>query len=64
MHEMNLKSLDFNLLVALKALLEEKHVTRAADRISLSQPAMSRALAKLRVIFNDPLLVKGTNGLC
>jgi DNA-binding transcriptional LysR family regulator len=63
MHEINLKSLDLNLLVALKALLEEKHVTRAAERIHLSQPAMSRALGKLRIIFNDPLLVKGKNGL-
>lgn len=63
MHEMNLKSLDLNLLVALKALLEEKHVTRAAERIYLSQPAMSRALGKLRIIFNDPLLIKGKDGL-
>jgi len=64
MHETNIKSLDLNLLVALKALLEEKHVTRAADRIGLSQPAMSRTLARLRTMFNDPLLVKGAKGLC
>src|SRR6516162_5416402 len=64
MHKMNVKSLDFNLLVALKVLLDEKHVTRAAERIGLSQPAMSRALGRLRVIFNDPLLVKSTKGLC
>jgi len=64
MHEMNIKSLDLNLLVALKALLDEKHVTRAADRIGLSQPAMSRALGRLRVMFRDPLLVKSTKGLC
>jgi DNA-binding transcriptional LysR family regulator len=64
MHELNIKSLDLNLLVALKALLDEKHVTRAADRIGLSQPAMSRALGRLRVMFRDPLLVKGAKGLC
>lgn len=64
MHEKNLKSLDLNLLIALKSLLEEKHVTRAAEKINLSQPAMSRALGKLRIIFNDPLLVKSTQGLC
>ncbi|EKD71727.1 MAG: Transcriptional regulator, LysR family protein [uncultured bacterium] len=63
MHEMNIKKLDLNLLIALKALLEEKHVSRAAERIGLSQPAMSRALAKLRRVLNDPLLVKGANGL-
>lgn len=63
MHKMNIKSLDLNLLVALKALLEEKHITRAAIRVGLSQPAMSRALARLREVFNDPLLVRGANGL-
>ncbi|HSW69402.1 MAG TPA: LysR family transcriptional regulator [Gammaproteobacteria bacterium] len=61
---MNIKSLDLNLLVALKALLDEQHVTRAADRIGLSQPAMSRALGRLRVMFRDPLLVKSAKGLC
>lgn len=63
MRETNLKTLDLNLLVALNALLEEKHVTRAAERISLSQPAMSRALSRLREMFKDPLLVKGTRGM-
>lgn len=63
MHETNIRSIDLNLLVALKALLEEKHVTRAADKIHLSQPAMSRALGRLRKMLNDPLLVKGPAGL-
>lgn len=62
MHKTNLRSLDLNLLVALKALLDEKHVTRAANRIGLSQPAMSRALGRLRVLFKDPLLVTSGNG--
>ena len=64
MREVNLKSIDLNLLVALKALLEEKHVSRAAERVALSQPAMSRALARLRRLFQDDLLVRGTAGLC
>lgn len=63
MRETNLQKIDLNLLVALNALLEEKHVSRAAERISLSQPAMSRALARLRDTFQDPLLVKGTRGM-
>jgi DNA-binding transcriptional LysR family regulator len=63
MHKVNIKSLDLNLLVALSALLEEKHVSRAALRANLSQPAMSRVLGRLRVMFADPLLVKGTRGM-
>ena len=63
MREVNLAALDLNLLVALKALLEERHVTRAAEKVGLSQPAMSRALGRLRVMFKDPLLVKGTSGM-
>ena len=63
MHQTNLRTIDLNLLVALNALLEEKHVTRAAERISLSQPAMSRALSRLREMFQDPLLVKGIGGM-
>lgn len=63
MREVNLRSFDLNLLTALKALLDEKHVTRAADKIGMSQPAMSRALARLRTMFQDPLLVKTSNGL-
>ncbi|HEY4000137.1 MAG TPA: LysR family transcriptional regulator [Candidatus Xenobia bacterium] len=57
---MNIGSLDLNLLVPLKALLEERHVTHAAERVGLSQPAMSRALQRLRDMFEDPLLVRGS----
>ncbi|WP_369250066.1 LysR family transcriptional regulator [Streptomyces sp. R41] len=53
---MNLASLDLNLVVALRALLEERNVTRAGKRIGLSQPAMSAALARLRRHFDDDLL--------
>jgi DNA-binding transcriptional LysR family regulator len=55
---MNLAALDMNLLVALESLLEEASVGRAADRVSLSQPAMSHALKRLRVLLGDPLLVR------
>lgn len=63
MRDVHLSSLDLNLLVALKALLDERNVTRAADSVGLSQPAMSRALQRLRVMFKDPLLVKGAGGM-
>lgn len=53
---MRFKGLDLNLLVALDALLEEGSVTRAAERLYLSQPAVSAALARLRDWFGDPLL--------
>lgn len=57
-HMMNLAALDLNLLVALEALLEETSVGRAADRVALSQPAMSHALKRLRLLLGDPLLVR------
>jgi LysR family transcriptional regulator, nod-box dependent transcriptional activator len=55
---MNLGGLDLNLLVAIDALLGERSVTRAAQRVGLSQPGMSNALARLRRVFGDPLLVR------
>src|SRR6187455_3136220 len=54
----HLATVDLNLLRALHALLIERHVGRAARRASTSQPAMSRALAKLRLLFSDELLVR------
>lgn len=55
----NLRSIDLNLLVVLDALLEEAHVSRAAVRLGLSQPAASSALDRLRHLFQDPLLERG-----
>ncbi|MFC9947912.1 LysR family transcriptional regulator [Streptomyces pratensis] len=55
---MNLASLDLNLVVSLRALLEERNVTRAGQRIGLSQPAMSASLARLRRHFDDDLLAR------
>lgn len=57
-----LQRVDLNLLVALAVLLEERHVSRAADRIGLSQPATSRALQRLRHTLDDELLVRTRNG--
>ena len=53
---------DLNLLGPLVALLDERHVSRAAARANLSQPAMSRALARLREALGDELLVRGSRG--
>ena len=60
---MNIQNFDLNLLLALDALLKEQHVTRAAMRIGLSQPAMSNALARLRDLLDDPLLVRAAKGM-
>jgi DNA-binding transcriptional LysR family regulator len=63
MRDVHLEGLDLNLLVALRALLAERHVTRAAERIGLSQPAMSHALKRLRDLLGDPLLVRTSSGM-
>ncbi|WP_320773831.1 LysR family transcriptional regulator [Streptomyces sp. CRN 30] len=55
---MKLSRLDLNLVVALRALLEERNVTRAGQRVGLSQPAMSAALSRLRRHFDDDLLAR------
>jgi DNA-binding transcriptional LysR family regulator len=60
---MNLRSLDLNLLVVLDALLGEAHVSRAAHRLNLSQPAVSSALQRCRDLFGDRLLERGRGGM-
>lgn len=60
---LNLRAVDLNLLVALDALLEEGHVSRAAARIGLSQPAMSNALERCRHVFKDTLLERAPGGM-
>lgn len=57
-----LAGVDLNLLLTLDALLTERHVTRAARRRGPTQPAVSHALARLRKLFGDPLLVRGPGG--
>lgn len=60
---MNVNRVDLNLLVYLDALLRERNVTRAAHQLSLSQPAMSNGLRRLRELFDDPLLVRTSEGM-
>ena len=63
MQDVHLQRLDLNLLVALDALIAERNVTRAAERLGLSQPAVSHALARLRKALGDPLLVRAPRGM-
>jgi DNA-binding transcriptional LysR family regulator len=60
---MKLHQLDLNLLLALDALISLKSVTRAAEKLFVSQPAMSHALNRLRDFFQDPLLVRTPQGM-
>ena len=60
---MNLRSIDLNLLVVLDALLDEAHVSRAAAKLNLSQPATSSALDRCRHLFGDALLERGKGGM-
>lgn len=62
MHKVNLRTIDLNLLVILQALLLVKHVTKASQQLNMSQPAVSRALQRLRKVFNDPLLIRTSIG--
>ena len=59
----NPRALDLRLLLAFDAVMSELHVTRAVRATGLSQPAMSHALARLRNLFGDPLLVRTTRGM-
>ncbi|UPG90217.1 LysR family transcriptional regulator [Luteibacter aegosomaticola] len=58
-----LRQLDLNLLKALDALLDERHVTRAAGRLGVTQPAMSAMLGRLRETFSDPLFARTGRGI-
>lgn len=63
MHEIDLSSVDLNLLVVFDAVIQERHVGRAAIRLSLSQSATSHALGRLRAVFDDPLFVRHPRGI-
>ncbi len=60
---MNINRIDLNLLVYLDVLLRERNVTKAANHLGLSQPAMSNGLRRLRDLFEDPLLVRTSEGM-
>lgn len=59
----DIRNLDLNLLKTLDALLDERSVTRAAQRLSLSQPAVSGMLTRLRDYFDDPLFIRAPHGI-
>ena len=58
-----LARIDLNLLVSLHILIQEGSVSRAADRLSITQPAMSKTLGRLRETFDDPLFVRSKRGI-
>jgi DNA-binding transcriptional LysR family regulator len=58
----SLRTIDLNLLTILEAVLQERHVSRAAERLGMSQPAVSHALTRLRRQFGDELLVRAAPG--
>src|SRR5262245_16213581 len=60
---MNIERIDLNLLVYLDVLLRERNVTRAASYLNITQPAMSNGLRRLRELFDDPLLVRTSEGM-
>lgn len=59
----SLSRIDFKLLYSFQVLIEECNVTRAADRLCISQPAMSKTLMRLKEVFNDPLFTRTAYGL-
>jgi DNA-binding transcriptional LysR family regulator len=63
MKAVHLANIDLNLLVVFDALVAEGHATRAAERIGLTQPAVSHALNRLRALFGDPLFVRSPRGM-
>ena len=58
-----LSRIDLNLLVAFQVLMQEKNVTRAAERLFVTQPAMSKTLNRLRNLLDDELFVRSAHGL-
>ena len=60
---MNLSSVDLNLLVAFDILIKEQNLSRAADKLGLTQPAMSKRLSRLRSLFGDELLTRTSKGM-
>src|ERR1700691_2000349 len=60
---MSWNSFDLNLLVVFDAVLHDKNLTRAGQRLGMSQPAVSHALARLRHLLNDELFVRAPEGM-
>ena len=62
-HDVNISGIDLNILVAFEALIDERHVGRAARQVGLSQPAFSNAISRLRTRLGDPLFVRTAQGM-
>ena len=60
---MNVNTFDLNLLRVFDAVMREGNTTAAGARLGLTQPAMSHALARLRLLFGDPLFVRHASGM-
>lgn len=63
MNEIHLSNIDLNLLTVFDAVMRERNATRAAERIGLTQPAISHALNRLRTVLGDPLFVRTPKGM-
>ena len=63
MNIVNIKKQDLNLLLMFELLMQERNVSRAAERANITQPAMSHCLSRLREMFQDPVLVRGSSGM-
>lgn len=63
LNQIDLSRIDLNLLVLFEVVLEERHVGRAADRLSLSPSAVSHGLGRLRRLLNDPLFIRTPKGV-
>jgi DNA-binding transcriptional LysR family regulator len=63
METRDLAKIDLNLLISLQILLEECNVSRAAERLFITQPAMSKTLSRLRDVFEDPLFTRSSHGM-
>ncbi|MCW8330329.1 transcriptional regulator LeuO [Photobacterium sp. SDRW27] len=61
--ESNLRSVDLNLLTVFDAVMQEQNITRAAHNLGMSQPAVSNAVARLKVMFNDELFIRHGRGI-
>jgi DNA-binding transcriptional LysR family regulator len=59
----SLSNIDLNLLISLQVLLEERNVSRAAESLHITQPAMSKTLSRLRELFDDPLFTRSSHGM-
>lgn len=61
--ESTLRGVDLNLLTVFDAVMQEQNITRAAHNLGMSQPAVSNAVARLKVMFNDELFMRQGRGI-